>query len=238
MRKRLYQILRLIYRRVKKVINHFLEADKWLEEERIEEERKFTTIVCDRHCEYPFAMRNVVEREGVSSILDMGCVGSYFPLLLATMGYNVIGIDINLWKVKCRNFQMVVGDIKRACFSDNYFDVITAISTIEHCGLERFGEIHDPAGDIKAVQEIHRILKNDGLFILTLPYGKAFISRYGRIYDRAGFQKLIGNFKVVKQTFYGPVREKMIYVECTEADTYRLGHGDFEYGVTCVVLQK
>jgi len=51
------------------------------------------------------------------------------------------------------------GDLENLTFSDNFFDVILCSDVLEHV---RFYE--------KAISEISRVLKNEGVFILQVPY--------------------------------------------------------------------
>ena len=44
------------------------------------------------------------------------------------------------------------------------FDVAVSISSLEHDGLGRYGDPIDPEGDLKAIQNIKRLLKPGGLF--------------------------------------------------------------------------
>jgi len=49
------------------------------------------------------------------------------------------------------------------------FDNSASFSSIEHSGLGRYGDPLAPNGDIEAVQQVHCLLKNNGLFFLGLP---------------------------------------------------------------------
>jgi SAM-dependent methyltransferase len=96
----------------------------------------------DRYLEVPFAIRNLPKPP--ARVLDVGCSGSFFALLLAGFGYDTYGIDIRnypiLNKVTFDNFTFMKCDIRKISFSDNFFDAITAISTIEHIGVSgRYG---------------------------------------------------------------------------------------------------
>jgi SAM-dependent methyltransferase len=56
--------------------------------------------------------------------------------------------------------------------------------TIEHIGLGRYGDPIDPEGDIKAAQELKRVLKPGGSFLFVTPMGKKDIIEWNahRIY--------------------------------------------------------
>jgi hypothetical protein len=49
------------------------------------------------------------------------------------------------------------------------FDNSASFSSIEHSGLGRYGDPLAPNGDIEAVQQVHCLLKKNGLFFLGLP---------------------------------------------------------------------
>ncbi len=49
------------------------------------------------------------------------------------------------------------------------FDNAASFSSIEHTGLGRYGDPLDPDGDIKALKQVHCMIKPGGLFFLGLP---------------------------------------------------------------------
>ena len=51
------------------------------------------------------------------------------------------------------------------------YDFITSIHAIEHFGLGRYGDPIDLNGHIKAIKNINKILKINGIFFLGVPYG-------------------------------------------------------------------
>jgi len=76
------------------------------------------------------------------------------------------------------------------------------VSTIEHIGLNVYGQLTlDDEGDIKAMRELHRIMKPGGLLIITTPYtGQTLrISEFERNYSRQRLIKLIKGFKVASR---------------------------------------
>ena len=160
----------------------------------------------DRYIEYPFAIRNLPAAP--AKILDVGSASTFFPLLLASFGYQTHAVDIRKYSILNRlsyeNFTFHQGNIIKTSFPDNHFDAITAISTIEHIGFSgRYGNIEDLSADKKALAEMKRILRPGGLLILTIPFGMAKVLRpFSKIYDAAIIKELIEGLLVEKEEYY------------------------------------
>lgn len=168
------------------------------------------TIIHDRHLEYSFVLQNLECPKG-AKVLDVGFVGSGLPFFLVSLGYDTYGVDIRKFPVRYP-FNFFREDIRHTSFPDEYFDRIIAVSTLEHIGLKgSFGSDQDPKGDRKAINEMSRILKQNGKMLITLPYGKAMIvpSRY-RIYDDSQLARLIksNNLKVEKTEYYKEIEDE------------------------------
>ncbi len=54
----------------------------------------------------------------------------------------------------------------------NYTDSLSCLHAIEHFGLGRYGDPLDINGHLKAFENIHKILKKDGIFYFSTPIGK------------------------------------------------------------------
>lgn len=154
----------------------------------------------ERIVEYPWVFENLDLKNGLS-ILDVGCCGSDICDKLAKQGYNVWGIDLE--PVMSDIFKAIKCDIRKTDFSDNFFDRIISVSTIEHVGFIRENNVDD---DFKAMKEIKRILKPDGFVLVTIPYNKTFYEQgdFGgfRIYDEKRLLKLFESFKIIKKDFF------------------------------------
>lgn len=197
-----------------------------------------------RHYEYPFALGQLVKqsrRKKIKRVLDAGSYGSLFPFLAASLGFQVTGVDINKWDAKYPNFELVIADLKKLPFEDSSFDCVTAISTIEHCGLPRFREKIDRDGDFSAMQEISRVIRRHGICILTVPYGgKSYIfENKHRIYDHKRFRKLTKNFKIKEIEYYGQISAPGIYEPCSKlqaekAERFKNG----SYSVVCALMER
>lgn len=54
----------------------------------------------------------------------------------------------------------------------NYCDSISSLHAIEHFGLGRYGDPIDYFGHVKAIENIYKILKNNGKFYFSVPIGE------------------------------------------------------------------
>lgn len=87
-------------------------------------------------------------------VLDAGCGHCEF-LNLNPRNLNVVGMDIK----KSDNFKVKEGDLnKKIPFKDNSFDTVTCFHVLEH--------LDNPK---KALQEIKRVLRKDGLSVFAVP---------------------------------------------------------------------
>lgn len=132
------------------------------------------------------------------SILDVGAAESLLSYELATLNYSVTAIDIRPIAVSHPNLKFVKSDICKPVLPPNSFDCVIALSTLEHIGLGWYGDEVAENYDVEAVKEINGLLKSEGYFILTVPYGKKALTPVHRIYDQKSLQRLIDGFDVIK----------------------------------------
>lgn len=102
-------------------------------------------------------------RQGMA-VLDVACGGGYFSRRIGAMGCAVTGIDL-AWDgvVEAQRHNrdgataFALADALHLPFADAGFDAVVSV-----CALEHF------ADDALALREIHRVLKPDGQFILSV----------------------------------------------------------------------
>ena len=104
-------------------------------------------------------------------LLDVGCSHGAYSFELARRGFTVIGIDTNeesiyvAQKIKghldLQNVNFLRMDILSNNFSEKKFDFIIIFETLEHI-----------KEDGRGIQELNRILKDNGTLILSVPYAE------------------------------------------------------------------
>ncbi len=100
------------------------------------------------------------------SVLDIACGEGYGCALFASAAKSVVGVDINSEVVEYatieysthKNIRFIVGSCDSVPLPDNSVDVVTSFETIEH---------HDKHEEM--MQEIKRVLKPDGVLIISSP---------------------------------------------------------------------
>lgn len=192
----------------------------------------FEVYMNERVIDYPFVLSNLQVPIGVK-ILDLGCLGSILPIEMASLGYRVWGLDLGDYPLEHPNLTFVRGDVTHMPFEPCFFDVVTAVSTLEHIGLERYGDHGDSRGDRKAVEEITRVLKPGGRLLLTVPFGRRGVAKWKgvnlhRAYDWTAVRDLVQGLDIVHSRFYmrrGDVWMAATKEEAESADALQVWNG-------------
>jgi SAM-dependent methyltransferase len=125
-----------------------------------------------------------VELEAVRSVRSMETIHAYLPFLsksdiileagsglsavvitLRSMGYNLIGLDyaenaLHVSRACDPTLSLTVGDVHKLPFAPNSLGAYLSFGVLEH-----FEHGMQPA-----LAEAHRVLKPDGVLVLTIPY--------------------------------------------------------------------
>ncbi|MBI4294807.1 MAG: class I SAM-dependent methyltransferase [Chloroflexi bacterium] len=98
---------------------------------------------------------------GRQRILDVGSGNSLFPCHLVRRGYDMVALDLFSRSTPARfpGLGFAVGDLRYAPFGNGAFDMVTAVSSIEH--IDEHPE--------KACDELHRLLAEGGALLVTMP---------------------------------------------------------------------
>ena len=87
---------------------------------------------------------------------------SYFVSILSAF------VDVDFYEFQKPIIQMsglscFQGDLVKLPFKDNSVESLSCMHTVEHVGLGRYGDPLDPKGDVKAINELKRVTKENGL---------------------------------------------------------------------------
>ena len=167
-----------------------------------------------RYAEFDAILRDLQLESGMQ-ILDVSSP-QWFSLYLANnypdiefQYINILDSELDPYAeiaeaLGIRNLKYRKEDIRNSGLRDNTFDRAISISVIEHIYPEK-------GGDLKALDEISRVLISGGEFLLTVPYksrcnilyrdGPVYERRertrnfYAREYDEVMFDRLVGRSK-------------------------------------------
>lgn len=137
--------------------------------------------------------------------LDIGCGESPTVPAMLALGYaEVVAVDLQFSLDKqLRGPHFIQGDFNQVSLKPD-FDVIVACSAIEHIGLSgRYGSGEHTDGDLRTMQKIKMLLRQDGILILTVPAGEdAIYKPWHRVYGRKRMPSLLSGFQIKKSAGY------------------------------------
>lgn len=147
-----------------------------------------------------------LKKRKIKTILNAGCGSGEFSFILASEGYDVVGIDLdkdyidlankNIKKLKIRNCSFVVSGIEDYKVSKK-FDAVIATDVLEH--------IKD---DKKAIRKLVEFIKPKGVVVITVPAGQYLFGFHDtklghfRRYSLESFKKIIPSGVIIERLRY------------------------------------
>lgn len=135
------------------------------------------------------------------------------------------------------NLTSNAADLTNLHFPNESIQSLSCMHVVEHIGLGRYGDALDPDGDLRAMDELQRVLAPGGLLLFAVPItGKPRIRFNGcRLYS---YQQIIESFPGLELLNFALVPDKAYkgghLIECaTEDDANRQ-----KYGCGCFLFRK
>lgn len=125
----------------------------------------------------------------ISSILHFSTIVSAF---IPMEFYDYRPANIILDNYYSKNINLL-----KLPFADNSIESISCMHTIEHIGLGRYGDDMDANGDLKAIEELKRVVSINGSLLFVVPVGKPKIMfNAHRIYSYDQIMSYFQDFKL------------------------------------------
>ncbi len=140
-------------------------------------ERYWSQFVCvGAASDWHYLLNRVIPKDK-KKVLIVGVHGGRDYFYFKTAGYDVTGLDL----FPDEDFgKVIIGNIEDAKLPDMSFDVIVASAIIEH--------VND---DYAALNNIRRILKDDGIFVIGIPFYNDWEITHMHVYSRKSLRCLL-----------------------------------------------
>jgi len=150
---------------------------------------------------------------------------SMLSAFMPTIFYDYRPALLTLSGLKCDK-----ADLTNLFLESNSIESLSCMHTIEHVGLGRYGDPIDPEGDLKAINELQRVVKKGGNLLIVLPVGLPKLEfNAHRIYSFEMIDSLFNDF-VLKD--FSLITDKKEFIESaspTLVEKQKYGCGCFWY---------
>lgn len=194
---------------------------------------KNTTTSFDKHYTYhtAWAARKLKEISPKEHI-DISSL-TYFSTLVSAF-IPIKFYDYRPAKIELDNFSCGHADITQLPFENNAVSSLSCMHVVEHIGLGRYGDPLDVDGDLKAIEELKRVISIGGYLLFVVPIGKARIMfNAHRIYSYDQIILYFKNFELIEFTLIPDQSDEGLIVNATKEQS------DIQsYACGCFMLRK
>jgi len=141
-----------------------------------------------------FELKPKIHYDIGSSAKTIGILSQFVPITM---------VDIRPLPIKLNNFNFIKGSITSLPFKDNSIESISSLCVIEHIGLGRYGDEIDEFGSEKAIKEIKRVTKKNGIILISVPVFKknAIFFNSHRAFTRDYILSLFSSCKLIEEKY-------------------------------------
>ena len=131
------------------------------------------------------------------------------------------------------NLSSEKADLLSLPFESNSIESLSCMHVVEHIGLGRYGDPIDPDGDLKAVAELKRVLKFQGVLLFVVPVGRPKIQfNANRIYS---YEQVIQMFNDNCDLIgFSLITDNAEFIENAKKELVQ----EQEFGCGCFVFRK
>lgn len=148
----------------------------------------------DRHYVYhPAWATRIIINNAPAKHIDISSTLHFCSVLSAILPVEFY--DYRPAKLELPNLKSLPGDLMNLPFESNSIESLSCMHTVEHVGLGRYGDPMDYDGDIKAINELKRVLAPKGtlLFVVPLGFKDTICFNAHRIYSKDQVLKLFSD---------------------------------------------
>lgn len=107
--------------------------------------------------------------------------------------------DYRLANLHLSNLTSEKANLLSLPFTNNSINSLSCMHTVEHIGLGRYGDPLDPEGDLRAIDELKRVLAKNGDLLFVVPIGKSKIQfNAHRVYSYNQIMEYFQDLKLVE----------------------------------------
>lgn len=176
----------------------------------------------------------ILAKSGIKKHVDISSFVYFVGVLSAFMEvdyYEYRPINVSIPGLNC-----LQADLCALPFDDRTVESLSCMHTIEHVGLGRYGDPLDPRGDVKAMNELNRVLAPKGRLLLVVPLGgRAHIRFHAhRVYTK---QLILASFPdlVCEEFSYLPDKSMKAELLLEPTDDFLLNQKE---GLGCFSFRK
>ena len=184
----------------------------------------------DAHYVYHTAWAaRVLEQSRPERHVDVGSCLRFTTLVSAFISIEFY--DYRPVKVSLTGLTSGHADATALPFADASVSSLSCMHVVEHIGLERYGDPFDPQGDLKAMQELMRVLSPGGQLLFVVPIGNEARIQYNahRIYTYAQVLDCFAALSLDSFAFITDSGEFIPNAEEADTLTQKYGCGCFRF---------
>ena len=130
-----------------------------------------SAVEFDPHYVYHVAWAaRILARTRPSHHVDFGSLSHFVTVCSAFM--PITHYDYRTPEFNVDGLENDNADLTALPMGDGVFASVSCMHVIEHIGLGRYGDMVDPDGDRKAIQELQRVIAPGGQLLFVVPVGK------------------------------------------------------------------